>query len=186
MPSSTSPSRATPAGDGRCRRPLPLSRPVLRRAGPPRGGRGAAGKQGLPPLPHPFRPGGEGGGGPGAGEGPGFLPRGHRGALEPHPRHAAVARAPEDLLAAVQPRRDGGPRALLPGTGAAPVRGGGPAGRLAGLLLLALLGWASPAAAQRVAESCATCHLEIGDERLAAPVKAFAEDIHAANGVGCA
>ena len=64
--------------------------------------------------------------------------------------------------------------------------GGGPAGRLAGLLLLALLGWASPAAAQRVAESCATCHLEIGDERLAAPVKAFAEDIHAAKGFGCA
>lgn len=64
--------------------------------------------------------------------------------------------------------------------------GGGPAGGLAGLLLLALLGWASPAAAQRVAESCTTCHLEIGDERLAAPVKAFAEDIHAAKGFGCA
>lgn len=64
--------------------------------------------------------------------------------------------------------------------------GGGPPGGLAGLLLLALLGWTSCAAAQQAAESCATCHLEIGDERLAAPVKAFAEDIHAAKGFGCA
>jgi predicted CXXCH cytochrome family protein len=42
-----------------------------------------------------------------------------------------------------------------------------------------------PAAAPPAAESCATCHLEIGDERLAAPVKAFGRDIHAAKGFGC-
>ncbi len=33
--------------------------------------------------------------------------------------------------------------------------------------------------------SCATCHLEIGDDRLVKPVKAFAEDIHAAKGFDC-
>ena len=64
------------------------------------------------------------------------------------------------------------------------MRGGGAAGGLAGLLLLALLGWA-PAAAQQAAESCATCHLAIGDERLAKPVQEFAGDIHAAKGFGC-
>lgn len=34
-------------------------------------------------------------------------------------------------------------------------------------------------------ESCTACHLEIGDDRLAAPVKAYAGDIHAAKGIGC-
>jgi hypothetical protein len=34
-------------------------------------------------------------------------------------------------------------------------------------------------------ESCTTCHLEIGDERLVNPVKAYAGDIHAAKGIGC-
>lgn len=34
-------------------------------------------------------------------------------------------------------------------------------------------------------ESCSTCHLEIGDDRLAAPVKAYADDIHRAKGFGC-
>ena len=63
--------------------------------------------------------------------------------------------------------------------------GTGGAGALAGLVLLALLVWPSPAAAQQAAESCATCHLETGDERLAKPVKEFAGDIHAAKGFGC-
>jgi hypothetical protein len=45
--------------------------------------------------------------------------------------------------------------------------------------------WNTPAAAEPPAESCVTCHLEMGDERLAAPVKAFAGDIHAAKGFGC-
>ena len=34
-------------------------------------------------------------------------------------------------------------------------------------------------------ESCSACHLEIGDDRLAAPVKAYADDIHRAKGFGC-
>ncbi|MBI3007372.1 MAG: cytochrome c3 family protein [candidate division NC10 bacterium] len=63
--------------------------------------------------------------------------------------------------------------------------GTGGAGALAGLVLLALLVWPSPAAAQQTAEGCATCHLETGDERLAKPVKEFAGDIHAAKGFGC-
>jgi hypothetical protein len=41
---------------------------------------------------------------------------------------------------------------------------------------------AAPAPAR---ESCSTCHLEIGDERLGAPVKAYAADIHRAKGFGC-
>jgi predicted CXXCH cytochrome family protein len=41
---------------------------------------------------------------------------------------------------------------------------------------------ARPAAQQ---ESCMTCHLETGDDRLANPVKAFAADIHQAKGFGC-
>jgi bacterioferritin-associated ferredoxin len=56
-----------------------------------------------------------------------------------------------------------------------------------GLLLgLALGGPGRPAAAAPPpSESCAACHLEIGDDRLAKPVKDFAEDIHAAKGFGC-
>jgi hypothetical protein len=54
------------------------------------------------------------------------------------------------------------------------------------LLLLAVLLSAGLAMAQsRGAESCATCHLETGDERLAKPVTEFAQDIHAAKGFGC-
>jgi hypothetical protein len=35
------------------------------------------------------------------------------------------------------------------------------------------------------ADSCTTCHLQIGDERLGAPVKAYAQDVHKAKGFGC-
>jgi hypothetical protein len=53
---------------------------------------------------------------------------------------------------------------------------------------LALLG-AGRAPAQptppAAADSCSTCHLEIGDDRLGAPVKAYAQDIHRAKGFGC-
>ncbi len=55
----------------------------------------------------------------------------------------------------------------------------------ASLALLGLLAGAATVVAQTPPESCVTCHLEIGDERLVAPVKAFAEDIHAAKGFGC-
>ncbi len=64
------------------------------------------------------------------------------------------------------------------------MRGPGP---LVALLVAALALWAAPAAAQpkpRV-DSCPACHLETGDDRLAAPVKAFAADIHKAKGFGC-
>ncbi|HEU5394006.1 MAG TPA: hypothetical protein VFV36_04325, partial [Candidatus Methylomirabilis sp.] len=54
-----------------------------------------------------------------------------------------------------------------------------------GLSISLVLAWPSAARAQPPAESCAACHLEIGDDRLAAPVKAFTEDIHAAKGFGC-
>jgi hypothetical protein len=50
---------------------------------------------------------------------------------------------------------------------------------------VALLGWVTPVAAQPAKDNCATCHLETGDDRLAAPVKAFADDIHKAKGFGC-
>ena len=56
---------------------------------------------------------------------------------------------------------------------------------LACLVLLALLAWPSPASAQQQAESCATCHLETGDDRLANPAREFPQDIHAAKGFGC-
>ena len=45
----------------------------------------------------------------------------------------------------------------------------------AGALLLAVVLWPSQAGAQ-AADACAACHLETGDERLAAPVKSFAAD----------
>jgi hypothetical protein len=51
-------------------------------------------------------------------------------------------------------------------------------------VVLPLLGGA-PAEAQPAAESCVTCHLEIGDDRLTGPAKQFAEDVHAAKGFGC-
>ena len=58
---------------------------------------------------------------------------------------------------------------------------------LTGLLFAALALWASAASAQPKpqTESCAACHLEIGDERLVKPVKAFEGDIHKAKGFGC-
>ena len=57
---------------------------------------------------------------------------------------------------------------------------------LAWLALLTLWMWSQPAAAQQQRpESCAACHLETGDERLANPVKQFGEDIHSAKGFGC-
>jgi len=57
---------------------------------------------------------------------------------------------------------------------------------LAGALLVAGASGPWLAAAQpRGADSCVTCHLETGDERLAKPAKEFAEDIHAVKGFGC-
>jgi hypothetical protein len=60
---------------------------------------------------------------------------------------------------------------------------------LAGLtalsIALVLLAGRAPVAAQAPKDNCAACHLEIGDDRLAAPAKAFAEDIHKAKGFGC-
>ncbi len=41
-------------------------------------------------------------------------------------------------------------------------------------------------AAPAGADSCAACHLETGDDRLAAPVKRYAGDIHQAKGFSCA
>ena len=63
------------------------------------------------------------------------------------------------------------------------VRGG--YGLLAGLGLLTLAGWASPAAPQQPTESCATCHREFGGDRLGKPAVEFGEDIHALKGFGC-
>jgi hypothetical protein len=61
--------------------------------------------------------------------------------------------------------------------------------RLGGLsalvITVALLVWHAPAAGQAAKDNCAACHLEIGDERLAGPAKAFDEDIHKAKGFGC-
>ena len=50
-----------------------------------------------------------------------------------------------------------------------------------------LAAWPRPAAAQPKppAESCATCHLETGDDRLGKPAKTYAQDIHQAKGFGC-
>jgi hypothetical protein len=55
---------------------------------------------------------------------------------------------------------------------------------LAGALLLALVLWPSHAGAQ-AADACAACHLETGDERLAAPARSFDGDVHKAKGFGC-
>jgi len=65
------------------------------------------------------------------------------------------------------------------------VIGAGGLAALAWLALLALSAWPLAAAAQQRADSCVTCHLEIGDDRLAKPVREFAGDIHAAKGFGC-
>jgi hypothetical protein len=53
------------------------------------------------------------------------------------------------------------------------------------VIAAALLVWAAPAAAQGGKDTCAACHLQTGDERLAGPAKAFDEDIHKAKGFGC-
>jgi predicted CXXCH cytochrome family protein len=63
-------------------------------------------------------------------------------------------------------------------------------GRQAGLacvLLLAAAVWSAPASAQPKVQTdtCAACHLETGDDRLAAPVRSYAHDIHRAKGFGC-
>ena len=55
---------------------------------------------------------------------------------------------------------------------------------LAGALLLSLVLWPSQAGAQ-TGDACAACHLETGDERLAAPARNFDGDIHKAKGFGC-
>jgi predicted CXXCH cytochrome family protein len=61
--------------------------------------------------------------------------------------------------------------------------------RAALLVVLAIVALSGPLAmAQTVtapSESCVACHLEIGDDRLAKPVKAYAGDIHRAKGFGC-
>jgi hypothetical protein len=55
-----------------------------------------------------------------------------------------------------------------------------------GLVFLALSIWPALLAAQPPKESCITCHLETGDDRLVKPAQAFSEDIHATKGFGCA
>ena len=59
------------------------------------------------------------------------------------------------------------------------------AGLTALAIALALVAWPAPATAQAPADRCAACHLETGDERLAAPVRAYAADIHRTKGFGC-
>ena len=51
---------------------------------------------------------------------------------------------------------------------------------------LVLLLWGGAVGAQPAKDSCAVCHLEIGDDRLMAPAKAFDDDVHKAKGLGCA
>ena len=60
------------------------------------------------------------------------------------------------------------------------------------VLLLSVVVCVAPSSAQPKAqaprpqvESCASCHLEIGDERLVKPAKAYPQDIHHARGFGC-
>jgi len=56
------------------------------------------------------------------------------------------------------------------------------------LVLYATLAGAADAVAQAPAtpkEGCSACHLEVGDDRLAKPVKTYADDIHRAKGFGC-
>jgi hypothetical protein len=57
--------------------------------------------------------------------------------------------------------------------------------RLAAALVLVVAGALAAAGAPPQPESCVGCHLETGDERLAAPVKAYAGDVHRAKGFGC-
>ena len=55
------------------------------------------------------------------------------------------------------------------------------------ILLFALGLSVAPAAAvaQPAVDTCAACHLELGDDRLGQPVKLFAADVHRAKGFGC-
>jgi Cytochrome c3 len=55
------------------------------------------------------------------------------------------------------------------------------------LALLAAAAWAAPASAQPKTgtDTCAACHLETGDDRLATPVKSYAQDVHRTKGFGC-
>jgi hypothetical protein len=61
--------------------------------------------------------------------------------------------------------------------------------KICGLLALSaaitILLWPAPAAAQAPKDNCAACHLSTGDERLAAPARAFDHDIHKAKGFTC-
>ncbi len=57
---------------------------------------------------------------------------------------------------------------------------------LIALGLLAALAPARAAAQAPAADSCTACHLEIGDDRLVNPAKAYAEDVHRSRGFGCA
>lgn len=54
------------------------------------------------------------------------------------------------------------------------------------LVMLAVSRSPTPAQPRPAVESCASCHLETGDERLAKPVKDFETDVHKAKGFGCA
>ncbi|HEU4369062.1 MAG TPA: cytochrome c3 family protein [Methylomirabilota bacterium] len=59
--------------------------------------------------------------------------------------------------------------------------------RLLGLALLAVAAGVTVSSAQPKPpqDGCAACHLETGDDRLAEPVKAFAQDVHRTKGFGC-
>jgi Cytochrome c3 len=58
---------------------------------------------------------------------------------------------------------------------------------LVGLGLLTAAVRVGPTSAQPrpAADTCAACHLETGDDRLATPVKSYTQDIHRAKGFGC-
>ena len=67
----------------------------------------------------------------------------------------------------------------------------GPRALVVAVTLLGLA-WATAARAQTTpgappaaVDTCAACHLETGDDRLAAPVRAYVGDIHKAKGFGC-
>jgi hypothetical protein len=53
------------------------------------------------------------------------------------------------------------------------------------LSVLYLLAVSASVAPAQQKDNCAACHLETGDDRLAAPARAFADDIHKAKGFGC-
>ena len=57
---------------------------------------------------------------------------------------------------------------------------------LAILLVVLLSGATAHLTAQTKDDSCATCHLALGIEKLAKPAELYKADIHAAKGFGCA